>query len=67
MTTAPALTAPTADRRVPAVAWLVAHWPGLAVVLLMVAYVAFFGTLTIRQHNAFETTAFDLGNFDQAV
>lgn len=34
---------------------------------LIVAYIAFFGPLTVRQHDAFQTTAFDLGNVDQAV
>lgn len=41
---------------------------GTAVVwTLVVVYIAFFGTLTILKHNAFQTTAFDLGNVDQAV
>jgi uncharacterized membrane protein len=44
-----------------------AQWPALVVWLLILAYVLFFGTLTVRQHDAFETTAFDLGNVDQAV
>jgi uncharacterized membrane protein len=39
----------------------------LAVWVLIVAYIAFFGTFTILKHNAFQTTAFDLGNVDQAV
>jgi uncharacterized membrane protein len=34
---------------------------------LIVLYIAFFGILTVQRHNAFQTTAFDLGNFDQAV
>jgi uncharacterized membrane protein len=34
---------------------------------LIALYIAFFGILTVQQHNAFQTTAFDLGNFDQAV
>jgi uncharacterized membrane protein len=38
-----------------------------AVWALIVAYIAFFGTLTVLKHNAFLTTAFDLGNVDQAV
>ncbi|MGD8599156.1 MAG: DUF2079 domain-containing protein, partial [Anaerolineae bacterium] len=42
-------------------------WPVLAVWALVALYVAFFGVLTIQQHNAFQTTAFDLGNVDQAV
>jgi uncharacterized membrane protein len=38
------------------------------VVWAMIAiYIAYFSTLTILQHNAFQTTAFDLGNVDQAV
>jgi uncharacterized membrane protein len=35
--------------------------------VLILAYVAFFGLLTVLKHNAFQTTAFDLGNVDQAV
>ena len=34
---------------------------------IIVLYVAFFGALTVQKHNAFQTTAFDLGNVDQAV
>jgi uncharacterized membrane protein len=34
---------------------------------LIALYILFFGALTIRQHDAFQTTAFDLGNVDQAV
>ena len=34
---------------------------------LIVLYIAYFGTMTVRKHNAFQTTAFDLGNVDQAV
>jgi len=34
---------------------------------LIALYILFFGILTIRQHDAFQTTAFDLGNVDQAV
>jgi uncharacterized membrane protein len=34
---------------------------------LIVLYVAYFGTMTVRKHNAFQTTAYDLGNVDQAV
>jgi uncharacterized membrane protein len=30
-------------------------------------YILFFGYLTVAKHNAFQTTAFDLGNVDQAV
>ncbi len=41
-------------------------WDG-AVWVLIVAYVAFFGTLTVQKHNAFQSTAYDLGNVDQAV
>jgi uncharacterized membrane protein len=33
----------------------------------ILAYVAYFGALTVQKHNAFQTTAFDLGNVDQAV
>jgi len=34
---------------------------------MVLLYVALFSTLTILKHEAFETTAFDLGNLDQAV
>ncbi|UCC64844.1 MAG: DUF2079 domain-containing protein [Anaerolineae bacterium] len=37
------------------------------VVVLTVLYIAFFATLSIRQHRAFTTHGFDLGNADQAV
>ncbi|MBN1660901.1 MAG: DUF2079 domain-containing protein [Anaerolineae bacterium] len=67
MITTPAPLAPPTTHRPSATAWLAAHWPALAVWLLIGAYIVFFGTLTVRQHDAFETTAFDLGNVDQAV
>jgi uncharacterized membrane protein len=35
--------------------------------LLIVAYTLFFSLVTLRKHAAFQTTAFDLGNMDQAV
>ena len=47
--------------------WLAAHWPELAIWSLIVVYIAYFGSLTVLKHNAFQTTAFDLGNVDQAV
>jgi uncharacterized membrane protein len=47
--------------------WLGSHWPAMAPWFLIVAYVAYFGSLTMLKHNAFQTTAFDLGNVDQAV
>ena len=34
---------------------------------LIVAYFLYFGVLTVQKHNAFQTTAYDLGNVDQAV
>jgi uncharacterized membrane protein len=43
------------------VPWDIAVWG------LIVAYIAFFSLLTVQKHNAFQTTAFDLGNVDQAV
>jgi len=43
-------------------------WAARAILwALIVLYIAFFGILTVQKHNAFETTAFDLGNVDQAV
>ncbi len=38
-----------------------------AVWAFIALYIAFFGTLTVQKHNAFQSTAFDLGNVDQAV
>ena len=34
---------------------------------LIGAYFLYFGVLTVQKHDAFQTTAFDLGNVDQAV
>jgi len=34
---------------------------------MILLYIALFSTLTILKHEAFQTTAFDLGNMDQAV
>jgi uncharacterized membrane protein len=42
-------------------AWDIAVW------LFIVAYIAFFGTFTVLKHDTFQTTAYDLGNVDQAV
>ena len=39
---------------------------GLALALLLL-YVAVFATLTIRQHDAFNTNALDLAKFDQSI
>ncbi|MGD8791523.1 MAG: DUF2079 domain-containing protein [Anaerolineae bacterium] len=47
--------------------WLAARWPCLILAGLIAAYFAYFGALTVGKHNAFRTTAFDLGNVDQAV
>ena len=55
---------PSLARHWPSLARL---WPGAVVAAMIVAYVLFFGALTIQKHHAFQTTAFDLGNFDQAV
>ena len=41
--------------------WRAAVWA------LIVAYFLYFGVLTVQKHNAFRTTAYDLGNVDQAV
>jgi len=41
--------------------WRIGVWA------LIVAYFLYFGVLTVQKHNAFQTTAFDLGNVDQAV
>lgn len=37
------------------------------VIVAMVLYILTFSTLTIRRHQAFESSYFDLGIFDQAV
>ncbi|HBY93764.1 MAG TPA: hypothetical protein DEP84_07300, partial [Chloroflexi bacterium] len=41
--------------------------PLLATWSLVLAYALFFGMLTVRRHEAFLTSAFDLGNYDQAL
>jgi uncharacterized membrane protein len=41
--------------------------PQMAVGLMMVAYVAIFGTLSLRRHQNLRTNALDLGYTDQAV
>jgi len=41
--------------------WRVGVW------VLIAAYFLYFGALTVQKHDAFQTTAFDLGNVDQAV
>ena len=38
----------------------------LALVLVIV-YASIFSVLTVSKHDAFETTAYDLGNYDQAI
>ena len=42
-------------------------WGEAAVIVMMVGYVAWFGFLSLRQHEAFMTGGLDLGNVDQAV
>jgi len=37
------------------------------VLILMIAYVSIFSVLTVSKHDALETSAFDLGVYDQAV
>lgn len=39
----------------------------LALAILIVLYVATFGTLATREHLAFESSAFDMGVYDQAL
>ncbi len=41
------------------------RWAVAAVWALVLAYAAFFATLTIQRHNAFQSTDFDLGNLSQ--
>ncbi len=43
------------------------RWIEGALWAMMAAYALFFGSLAVLRHNAFQTTAFDLGNVDQAV
>ena len=46
------------------------RYPRLAqtlVWILIVLYILFFASLSIRQHETLQTGAFDLGNYDQAV
>jgi uncharacterized membrane protein len=40
--------------------------PGI-VALFIVLYIAVFSALSVARHDAFETLAYDLGNYDQAV
>jgi uncharacterized membrane protein len=43
-------------------------WLALGIVgLLIVLYIAVFSALSVARHEAFETLAFDLGNYDQAI
>ena len=44
-----------------------AAWPRAALALALGAYVAGFGALAVRRHDAFSTGRFDLGNMVQAV
>jgi uncharacterized membrane protein len=41
--------------------------PQVAVGVMIVAYVAIFGTLSLRRHQNLRTNALDLGYTDQAV
>ncbi|HNS50251.1 MAG TPA: DUF2079 domain-containing protein [Anaerolineae bacterium] len=41
------------------------RWTIIAVWTLVLAYAAFFAVLTIRRHNAFQSTDFELGNLSQ--
>jgi len=44
------------------------RWLALTIVgLLIVLYIAVFSALSVARHDAFETLAYDLGNYDQAV
>jgi uncharacterized membrane protein len=43
------------------------NWGDVAVWVIILAYVLFFGLVTVQKHNAFRSTAYDLGNVDQAV
>jgi len=52
------ITQPHSQRR-----WLARGIVGLLIVL----YIAVLSALSVARHNAFETLAFDLGNYDQAV
>jgi uncharacterized membrane protein len=42
-------------------------WGHTVVWVLIAAYIIFFGVATVQKHNAFRSTAYDLGNVDQAV
>jgi uncharacterized membrane protein len=43
------------------------NWSQAALWAAIVAYIAFFGAVTVHKHNTFRSTAYDLGNVDQAV
>ncbi|MGQ9585100.1 MAG: DUF2079 domain-containing protein [Anaerolineae bacterium] len=42
-------------------------WAWLILLLLMALYVAYFGTFSVRKHQAFQTHTSDLGNMDQPI
>lgn len=42
-------------------------WASLILVLLMAAYVGYFGAFSVRKHQAFQTHTSDLGNMDQPI
>ncbi len=43
------------------------RWAAWVVVLLIVAYVLTFATLSVLKHESYNTSVFDLGNVDQAL
>jgi len=43
------------------------NWPLIVVGVMMVWYAAYFGWLTLRAHDVYQTGAYDLGIYDQAV
>ena len=43
------------------------NWGDVVIWVFIVAYIFFFSLATLQKHNAFRSTAYDLGNVDQAV
>lgn len=42
-------------------------WPTILTICLIILYILTFGLLATRRHLAYETSAFDLGDYDQAM
>ncbi len=47
--------------------WIKERWPQIVLVILILAYIAYFTTLTFLRHANFISSRFDLGNMDQII